>query len=1251
MAERTSGRSHTAPSPLEAFIGRHLGLRGLRGEQVAALAGTTRTLALGNGFYAALVGISLFGHVHTPTLSLWVLGVCLANLWLLQDRAPWHRRSADTPDVNGALARTLIWCGVSGTLWGGLGASVLATLPGQQQILVALTIGAQAAAAALWFSPIFVVGIGYLFASLVPAAASLAQSEPFISMAAVAIVAVYALLQFPLCQRVFGRLTAGARALAERETLQEALAAARDDLEREVSLRTAELRASRDELRLLTDHLPIAIGYVDAQLRVRFANRVMCSWYARTREHMEGARSDDIIGPAVRSAISPYRQRALAGESVNLELTIDFPDTVQRLVTLSYVPDLTSAGSVRGYYVLMLDQTQRRRDEALLRDTALLLESVVNTAPQSIYVKNRDRRYRLVNRAFAAFLGRRPEELIGKRLEDLEMLPAAVVERQIAADQRVWEEDRAIVVEDDEFIDAAGIRHVQRIHKLPLHDSTGETTGLVGICEDITEHRQLERRLAGILDLAVDAIISVDAEQRIILFNQGAATMFGYAPEEAIGKPLGMLIPHRFAEQHARHVEQFGQEGPPARLMSSRGELFGLRRNGEEFPLEASISKLNLAGSTVYTVIGRDIAERKLAAKRQRESEAIFRNVVDHLPSMILLKDLQGRFLLANRKFLAFYGLNMAEIVGKNSFDLNPREVAEQITQQDREVISQGRAVERLQEYPRTDGSRWLLTTKFPVRSEDGAMQAIGTIVTDVTEARRIEAELAASELRFRGIFENVPSAILLKDLDGRFVAVNPVAKGWMANRDLRGLKADQIFPPETARIVETQDERVLRTGQVAHGELEMPQPNGDLLRLEVTRFPVRNAGGEIMGIGVIGTDVSERLQLEQQLRQSQKMEALGHLAGGVAHDFNNLLLLMIGYTQMTLRRSDLPPEMEEELKEVLHAGKRAADLVRNLLGFSRKQQLRLELLKLDDLVERHAGVMRRLIGEHIAVSVHTGDTVSVVKADPGAIEQVLLNVCINARDAMPEGGTLTIALEPFAADAVFCQSHRWAQPVPYARIDVTDTGTGIVPEIRERIFDPFVTTKEAGKGSGLGLAQAYGIIKQHQGHIEFRTESGKGTTFSIFLPASDGTPPSEAAEDALPQRGNGETILVAEDERHVRTLLEELLTRQGYRVLPAGDGLEALTLIEAHAGAIDLAILDVVMPGMGGKAAFLRLRTSQANLPVLFSTGYDAGMIDDVTLSDPLVSVIRKPYEANGLYRAVHQALQSSRRRSGHSA
>ena len=256
----------------------------------------------------------------------------------------------------------------------------------------------------------------------------------------------------------------------------------------------------------------------------------------------------------------------------------------------------------------------------------------------------------------------------------------------------------------------------------------------------------------------------------------------------------------------------------------------------------------------------------------------------------------------------------------------------------------------------------------------------------------------------------------------------------------------------------------------------------------------------------------------------------------------------------------------------------------------------------------------------------------------------MLLNLCINARDAMPDGGKITLTLTNFTPDEAFCQANPWAQPRAYARVDVTDTGMGVAPEVQHRIFEPFVTTKEVGKGTGLGLSVAYGILKQHDGHIGFESEPGQGTTFSLFLPVSESS--AQELDDAVEQvpRGDGETILVAEDEERVRLLLVKLLADNGYHVLPVVDGKEALRIIEENPDSIDLAIFDVVMPGMGGKAAYLRARLAQPALPVLFCTGYDVGMIDEIILSDNLVSLIQKPFEANSLFRAVQEALLSAR-------
>jgi nitrogen-specific signal transduction histidine kinase len=388
-------------------------------------------------------------------------------------------------------------------------------------------------------------------------------------------------------------------------------------------------------------------------------------------------------------------------------------------------------------------------------------------------------------------------------------------------------------------------------------------------------------------------------------------------------------------------------------------------------------------------------------------------------------------------------------------------------------------------------------------------------------------------------------------------------------------------------------------------------------------------------------SDITERKLLEDQLRQSQKMEAIGQLAGGVAHDFNNLLTVMNGYAEIVM--SSLPAENPHKglLAEVVKAGNRASSLTSQLLAFSRKQILAPKVLNLNDVVENAEKMLRRMIGEDVLLVTAYDTSLNHVKVDPGQVEQVIVNLAINARDAMPQGGTLTIGTCNIDLDEEQCLQYPGCKPGSYVAITMTDTGSGMTPEVKARIFEPFYTTKEVGKGTGLGLAMVYGIVKQSDGYIAVDTTVGVGTTFKIFLPCVSDTEDSSRPDDGetLPRRGN-ETVLLVEDEEGVRKLARLILEMHGYKVLEASSGREAINLENTHVGPIHLLITDVVMPEISGRQLVESLLPRHQGLKVLYMSGYTDDAIVRHGVMDASDSFLQKPFSLPSLAKKVRDVL-----------
>jgi signal transduction histidine kinase/CheY-like chemotaxis protein len=432
-----------------------------------------------------------------------------------------------------------------------------------------------------------------------------------------------------------------------------------------------------------------------------------------------------------------------------------------------------------------------------------------------------------------------------------------------------------------------------------------------------------------------------------------------------------------------------------------------------------------------------------------------------------------------------------------------------------------------------------------------------------------------------------------------------------------------------------------ISSGRVWRGRFQNRRKDGRIYTENTCITPLRDDRGGLTHFVAVKRDISHELELEAQLAQSRKMEAVGRLAGGIAHDFNNILQVITGNVAMAAMDAPAGHPVHGSLEEISRAGERAVNLVQQLLSFSRREELRLRPLEVNALVTDTARMLHRIIGEDISLEVRPAPRPQSVMADPGRIEQVLLNLCINARDAMLDGGRITIETETVEIDLSYCQSNAEARPGRYVVVAVSDTGSGIPKEIQHRIFEPFFSTKEVGRGTGLGLATVYAIVQQHGGFIHLYSEVGFGTTFRVYLPAAlvPGTPEAVPPPPDLTElHGGGETILIAEDDEQVLAVANRVLVQANYRVLTARDGVEALEVYAAHPGPIHLALLDVVMPRRNGRLTYDELHQRAPALPVLFATGYSYHHLQDGLIEE--TQVLRKPFTPRELLTRVRLAL-----------
>jgi PAS domain S-box-containing protein len=630
--------------------------------------------------------------------------------------------------------------------------------------------------------------------------------------------------------------------------------------------------------------------------------------------------------------------------------------------------------------------------------------------------------------------------------------------------------------------------------------------------------------------------------------------------------------------------------------------------------------------------------EHKRAEEALRQSEETLKTFLDAIPETALLINLDGTIAAANRGLLEGVGLDSGDLVGHNAFDYSTPDLVESRKAKIDEVVRTGEPV--VFEDTSVASGRTHINYVHPVRDEAGRVSRVAVVGLDITERKRAEEALRRSEEQSRTLVDSARDVIFALSPDGLFVALNPAFEkltGW-PREEWMGKPFTEVLHADDVPAARELFAKILRSEPPPNVQFRFRSREGGYLVGEITANIPRQ-DGRLLGIV---RDVTDRVRLEDQLRQAQKMEAVGRLAGGVAHDFNNLLTAISGYSELLL--SDLAPgdPRRADVEEIKKATERAASLTRQLLAFSRRQVLQPRVLDLNVVVAGAEKLLRRLIGEDIRLVTRFEPALGAVRADAGQIEQVVMNLAVNARDAMPGGGTLTV--ETRNADITVARRTEEQAPMPpgrYVELRVSDTGVGIGAEVKRHIFEPFFTTREKGTGTGLGLATVYGIVKQSGGFIWVDSEPGRGATFTIHLPqVAQGVETAEPGRPVRTSIAGTETVLLVEDEAAVRTVARESLRIYGYRVLEAPDGEVALR-VAADAGAgIDLLLTDVIMPGLSGPALADRLRAERPGIRVLYMSGYTDDALGPHGVLEPGLNYLQKPFTPDVLAQKVRQVL-----------
>jgi len=650
----------------------------------------------------------------------------------------------------------------------------------------------------------------------------------------------------------------------------------------------------------------------------------------------------------------------------------------------------------------------------------------------------------------------------------------------------------------------------------------------------------------------------------------------------------------------------------------------------------------------LYQLIARYISKTREMERDILESRNLMNALLEGTTDAIFVKDPQGRYLLFNTAAAEVVGKTASEVIGHDDTHLFSPEEAGAIMAGDRRVMDAGRVMTYEDYLTAADGTyRTFLATKGPIYDESGKVTGLFGISRDITEHKRAVEELAEITQRLRlataaghlGIWDwDITTDQLI--WNERMFELYGVSRSTF--RMSREAWEKCMHPDDLAMALE--ETRAALIGEKEYDfEFRIVHPDGTVKHLKTNALVIRDDDGKAVRMIGMNQDITERKHLEEQLRQSQKMEAIGQLAGGIAHDFNNILTAIYGYCSVLQMKVGKDEPIRPQIDHIYEAAERAANLTRSLLAFSRKQLMAPKPVNLNDIIMNIGKLLTRIIGEDIHFkTVLTGKPLRIL-ADSGQIEQVLMNLAANARDAMPDGGLLTIETEVRELDANFAHAHGYGAPGKYAVISVSDTGQGMDTDTAKRIFEPFFTTKEVGKGTGLGLAIVYGVVKQHNGFINVYSEPGSGTTFRIYLPQVSEEISDAVVENVLdfPAMGS-ETILVAEDDSSILELAESVLGEFGYKVIPACDGLDAVDKFKANLEKVDIIIMDMVMPKMSGREAYEEIRKHRPEVKVLFISGYSPHLLHNRGFIDSSEDVLIKPFHPLDLIRKVRAMLDS---------
>lgn len=1011
-----------------------------------------------------------------------------------------------------------------------------------------------------------------------------------------------------------------------------------------------KLEQERTLLRTIIEAIPDEIGVKDDQRRFILANKACVRALKQsTEEDILGRRDEDLIKSiyaergriedesvltTARSMISKVGPTGLAPNG-----------SVERCLLTTKIPLLDQGSSAIGLVVVNRDITELKETEVKLRNRNEQLGNIFENLDQVFWSFDTVKQhYTDISPTFERIYGVAPRELIENPALWLELVhpedknaamdfgglesgtPVMQVMRIIRRNDGAvrWVQNRIRgVVEDDKLVRMDGV----------LTDITEQRLAELALIESEAKYREL-------FDEAPVGFHEIDSEGRIVRINRTQLSMLGYQRDEVIGRFLWELI--QSPEAKANILAKLNGSIPIQTV-----ERTAVRKNGEHFPVLIEHSYVIDEAGKIVGMRGswQDMTARKRARAALVESEKRFRALIENNSDLIVLVDESGMVKYASPANERILGFTEAEVIGKSGFEfIHPEDFAAVSSMFEHlRAVPNEVATAQFRSRHKSGGWRWLECTGKNML-DDPAIQAIITNSHDITNRREAQEALERSEEKYRQFFEEDLSGAFISSVDGTMLACNQQYAhifGYDSIEEVLATPASQFYSDDGDR------EKFLalmkENKKLENYEEDAKRKDGRLIHLIENIIGKFDEQGELEQIRGYVMDVTQRRLLEEHLRQAQKMESVGTLAGGIAHDFNNILGIIMGYTSIIERIPGLPPGVEPSLETINKAVHRGAGVVRQLLTFARKGEVSVESIDVNHVVEELTGMLRETFPRSINLSVHLTDHKLRILADHTQLVQAMLNLCVNARDAMPDGGTLTIVTDVRSGN-LLKQTNREALSAPYAYVTVSDTGHGMSEEVRKRVFEPFFTTKAAGKGTGLGMAVVYGIVNAYNGLIEIESVEGKGTTFHIYFPLQDAdhtvVVPGIGKVKELP--GGTETILVVEDEDVMADLLENILSSRGYTVLVARDGEAGVKMFREHIDSIAIVLSDLGLPKLGGFEAFKKMKRMKPQLKVIFASGYLEPATRAEMKKEGGNHFVQKPYVITDLLQQVRQLLDA---------